>query len=77
MREAVFENVIAGPAMGRRASYQFGMTLPAGPLQHVDCGLGKATPMGMVGLIPPTISIMETGPGTARRWHSDHLPADA
>lgn len=61
MREAVFENVIAGPAMGRRASYQFGMTLPAGPLQHVDCGLGKATPMGMVGLIPPTISIMETG----------------
>jgi alkyl sulfatase BDS1-like metallo-beta-lactamase superfamily hydrolase len=35
LREAVFENVIAGPAMGRRANYQFGMTLPAGPRQHV------------------------------------------
>jgi alkyl sulfatase BDS1-like metallo-beta-lactamase superfamily hydrolase len=61
LREAVFENVIAGPAMGRRANYQFGMTLPAGPRQHVDSGLGKATPMGQVGLIPPTEYITETG----------------
>ena len=61
LHEAVFENVIAGPAMGRRANYQFGMTLPAGPRQHVDSGLGKATPMGQVGLIPPTEYITETG----------------
>ena len=61
LHEAVFENVIAGPAMGRRANYQFGMTLPPGPRQHVDSGLGKATPMGQVGLIPPTEYITETG----------------
>ena len=61
LHEAVFENVIAGPAMGRRANYQFGMTLPAGPRQHVDSGLGKATPMGQIGLIPPTEYITKTG----------------
>ena len=42
--EAVGENVIAGYAMTRRAVYQFGALLPAGPRQHVDCGLGKAIP---------------------------------
>ena len=41
MREAVAENLIAGPAMGRRAFYQFGMLLPPGPQGHIDCGLGK------------------------------------
>jgi alkyl sulfatase BDS1-like metallo-beta-lactamase superfamily hydrolase len=61
LREAVFENVIAGPAMLRRAHYQFGGTLPAGERQHVDCGLGKATGLGQVGLIAPTEYITETG----------------
>jgi alkyl sulfatase BDS1-like metallo-beta-lactamase superfamily hydrolase len=61
LREAVFENVIAGPAMLRRAQYQFGGTLPAGERQHVDCGLGKATGLGQVGLIAPTEYITETG----------------
>ncbi len=61
LREAVFENVIAGPAMLRRAHYQFGPLLPAGPRQHVDCGLGKAVPMAQAGLIAPTEEITETG----------------
>ena len=61
MREVVAENVIAGPAMLRRALYQFGTTLPAGPLGHVDCGLGKGIPIGPNGLIPPTHSITTTG----------------
>ena len=61
LREAVFENVIAGPAMGRRATYQFGPLLPAGPRQHVDCGLGKAIPLAQAGLIAPTEEITETG----------------
>jgi len=61
LREAVFENVIAGPAMLRRAHYQFGGTLPANERQHVDCGLGKATGVGQVGLIAPTDYITETG----------------
>lgn len=61
MREAVAENVIAGPAMARRAAYQFGPLLPVGPKGHVDCGLGKAFPTAPPGLIAPTESIGETG----------------
>ncbi|MFP3907795.1 MAG: alkyl/aryl-sulfatase [Acidimicrobiales bacterium] len=61
MAEAVSENVIAGPAMSRRAQYMYGGLLPAGPTGHVDAGLGKTTPKGTVGLIPPTEEIAETG----------------
>ncbi|MCP5027609.1 MAG: MBL fold metallo-hydrolase [Actinomycetia bacterium] len=61
LREAVSENVIAGPAMIRRASYMYGGTLPASPTGHVDCGLGKRTPLGTVGLIAPTEEITATG----------------
>ena len=53
MDEVVGENVIAGNAMTRRAAYQFGPLLPAGPRQHVDCGLGKAIPFSAPGLIAP------------------------
>lgn len=61
MRETVAENVIAGPAMARRSTYQFGPLLPAGPRQHVDCGLGKSVPAGRIGLVAPNIDITETG----------------
>ncbi len=61
LREAVFENVVAGPAMARRAAYQFGPTLPPGPRQHVDSGLGKAIPAAPPGLLAPTEEISETG----------------
>jgi alkyl sulfatase BDS1-like metallo-beta-lactamase superfamily hydrolase len=61
LHETVAENVIAGPAMARRSSYQFGPLLPSGPLGHVDSGLGKAIPLGPPGLIPPTEDITRTG----------------
>jgi alkyl sulfatase BDS1-like metallo-beta-lactamase superfamily hydrolase len=61
MRETVGENVIAGYAMGRRSMYQFGIGLPAGPREHVDCGLGKAIPMWPSELIAPTEEITATG----------------
>ena len=61
LRETVGENVIAGYAMARRALYQFGPLLPAGPRQHVDCGLGKAIPLWVSGLIAPTVDITATG----------------
>jgi len=61
MDEVVGENVIAGNCMTRRAVYQFGPLLPAGPRQHVDCGLGKAIPFSAPGLIAPTESITQTG----------------
>ena len=60
LEAAVSENVIAGPAMTRRATYMYGVLLPAGPRGHVDAGLGKATPAGAQGLIAPTESIDES-----------------
>jgi alkyl sulfatase BDS1-like metallo-beta-lactamase superfamily hydrolase len=61
MREAVAENLIAGPVMGRRAFYQFGMLLPPGPMGHIDCGLGKAIPRATPDLVAPTEEISLTG----------------
>jgi alkyl sulfatase BDS1-like metallo-beta-lactamase superfamily hydrolase len=61
LAETVGENVVAGPAMLRRAVFQFGPLLPAGERGHVDCGLGKAIPFWQSDLIAPTESITETG----------------
>ena len=54
LEEAASENVMAGPAMLRRAQFQFGPLLPKGVLGQVDAGLGKVVSTGTVGLIPPT-----------------------
>jgi alkyl sulfatase BDS1-like metallo-beta-lactamase superfamily hydrolase len=62
LEAAIAENVVAGPAMLRRASYMYGRLLPGDPLGHVDCGLGKAIPLlGTSGLIAPTVDITHTG----------------
>ena len=61
MREAVAENLLAGFAMNRRATYQFGPLLPPGPRGHVDSGLGKCVPLALPGLIAPTDDITRTG----------------
>jgi alkyl sulfatase BDS1-like metallo-beta-lactamase superfamily hydrolase len=59
--ETAAENVIGGPAMARRAAYQFGPLLPPGPRGHVDSGLGIAIPFAQSGLIAPTRDITHTG----------------
>jgi alkyl sulfatase BDS1-like metallo-beta-lactamase superfamily hydrolase len=61
MEHAVSENIIAGPAMLRRAHYQFGPFLTKGPRGQVDCGLGKSMASGSVKLLRPTDLIMATG----------------
>jgi alkyl sulfatase BDS1-like metallo-beta-lactamase superfamily hydrolase len=61
MEHAVSENVIAGPAMLRRAHYQFGPFLAKGPRGQVDCGLGKTMAAGGVALLRPTDLIKATG----------------
>lgn len=61
MEHAVSENIIAGPAMQRRAQYQFGPFLAKGPRGQVDCGLGKSMAAGAVALVRPTDLIMATG----------------
>jgi len=55
------EFVMAGNAMGRRASYQHGNLLPKGPRGQVDAGLGKVASTGTITLIPPTNVIRTTG----------------
>ncbi|HSV03341.1 MAG TPA: alkyl sulfatase dimerization domain-containing protein [Phenylobacterium sp.] len=61
LEAAVSENVLAGPAMGRRATYMYGALLPKDAKGHVDAGLGKTVSTGSVSLVPPTISIARTG----------------
>jgi linear primary-alkylsulfatase len=61
MEHAVSENIIAGPAMLRRAQYQFGPFLAKGARGQVDCGLGKSMAAGSVALLRPTDLIMATG----------------
>lgn len=54
LEHAVAENVIAGNAMSRRASYMYGNLLPAGPKGQVGAGLGTTTSAGTLTLIRPT-----------------------
>lgn len=61
LHEAIAENVIAGVAMSRRATYQFGPLLPPGPQGHVDSGLGNSVPMAAPSLLAPTHEITFTG----------------
>lgn len=52
--ETVSENILAGNAMGRRASYMFGGLLPRNPEGQVGVGLGQAISTGTPGLLYPT-----------------------
>jgi len=61
MEHAVSENIIAGPAMLRRAQYQFGPFLAKGARGQVDCGLGKTMAAGAAALVRPNDLIMSTG----------------
>ena len=61
MEHAVSENIIAGPAMLRRAHYQFGPFLSKGVRGQVDCGLGKSMAAGAVALLRPSDLIIATG----------------
>lgn len=58
---AVQENVYAGTAMARRASYMYGAVLARGPQGQVGCGLGQFPSLGEVALIVPTVDIKRTG----------------
>jgi len=61
MESAVSENVYAGVAMSRRATYMYGVTLEKGPAGQIGCGLGMATSTGSIGLVAPTVDITRTG----------------
>ncbi|WP_421997761.1 alkyl/aryl-sulfatase [Reyranella sp.] len=59
MEAVTGENVLAGLPMARRAQFQFGTMLPRGPRGQVDAGLGKSVARGTLGLIAPTLSIVQ------------------
>ena len=61
LAHAVSENVYAGGAMTRRATYMYGALLPKGAAGQVGAGLGQTTSTGTVTLIPPTVDITRTG----------------
>jgi alkyl sulfatase BDS1-like metallo-beta-lactamase superfamily hydrolase len=61
LEHAVSENVYAGTAMARRASYMYGSLLAKGCSGQVSAGLGQATSLGTISLIPPTVEIVRTG----------------
>lgn len=54
LEEATSENVLAGPAMGRRAIYMYGRDLPRSVRGKVDNGLGKEPALGSIGILRPT-----------------------
>lgn len=61
LEHAVAENVMAGTAMSRRASYMYGNLLPPNATGQLGAGLGTTTSAGTVTLIPPTDIIEKTG----------------
>jgi len=62
--EAVSENVMAGSAMGRRATLMYGNNLKKGPKGTVGSGLGTTTAVGTSGILEATISIANFEPDT-------------
>ena len=62
IEESVSEGVLLGNAMGRRAGYQFGLSLPRNEVGLVDAGVGKSfLGRGRSSLLEPNISITKTG----------------
>ena len=61
LEHAVSENIIAGPAMLRRARFQFGITLACCAEGEMTSGLGPRPSLGSLSLIAPTDVITKTG----------------
>lgn len=57
MKEATSENILVGPAMGRRATWQFGQHLTASGRGLVDSGIGSTLAFGGIGILPPSVTI--------------------
>ena len=54
---AISENIMAGNAMSRRASYMFGNLLPKNATGTIGSGLGQTTSVGLPGILQATDSI--------------------
>jgi alkyl sulfatase BDS1-like metallo-beta-lactamase superfamily hydrolase len=58
---AISENVYAGTAMARRASYMYGVLLPRGERGLVSAGLANAKSQGTSSFVPPNDVIRQSG----------------
>lgn len=61
LEHAVSENIIAGPAMSRRAQYQFGSAIAPGVAGSMGSGIGLGVSGGTQTLVPPNESVTHTG----------------
>lgn len=62
MKYVISENVYAGPAMKRRANYQYGAFLPRGVTGRMAMGIGMGQSVNDVaGLAAPTFQVGQTG----------------
>lgn len=61
VNESLNENVLAGNAMNRRATYMYGNLLEPSPRGFVTTGLGAALSMGTTDFLVPTDFICQTG----------------
>lgn len=57
LEHAVSENVYAGPAMARRAMYQYGTMLTPGETGKLAMGIGLGQSVGHTGLVAPTYDV--------------------
>lgn len=58
---AIGENVMAGVAMGRRATYMYGLLLPKNETGSIGTGLGQTNAAGEKGIATPTTEIGKSG----------------
>ena len=61
VNESLNENVLAGNAMGRRATYMYGNLLEPSATGFVSTGLGASLSLGSTGFIVPSDTVSETG----------------
>jgi alkyl sulfatase BDS1-like metallo-beta-lactamase superfamily hydrolase len=62
MAAVASESIMAGPAMSRRAVYQFGVFLPRGPEGQVGAGIGPGLSRGTPTLIAPNTIVTARTP---------------
>jgi len=61
VNESLNENVLAGNAMGRRATYMYGNLLKPSTTGFVSTGLGASLSLGSTGFIVPSDIVSKTG----------------
>jgi len=70
LEHSISENVYAGNAMSRRASFMYGSLLPKSSTGQADAGLGKTISTGTTGLIAPGTIIKAIAPARGKSARS-------